>query len=629
MELEPLAEIVNQMVQDDRARDVLLSQIDDAINVRFDPDPAIKELPYVKNRHHAMTDIADARNAGARTFSTLLPSIEIAPLSELDEEYDRVEKMEQVLDWEFARMNRNSSKKGIHEQIVDSAISYHTVCLQTEYLPYKFKGTTSTRIKNLLANKVFNWTLHHPSTVHAVNSDYGLERVAKVSRLSLQNLIDNFGKDNKGIRKLLASEKWERADYMKTFYNLVDYTDYEDRVQWAIPENSDVSASEFVFMNEKHKLPFIPWVIVDYGDPLWKSIIQSGQWENYQYANLIQFAKAIEQSTRSTMVIRTPDGTLKNVWMDFSNPSNPIVLPLDGSVVDNIQPAPIDPGLATATQQMGNAIAKSTVAQILQDISGYANAPFSTVSQVVQMALGQLSPAKKAAENAEAQALYQMFQWIEHSKIPLIGYRNKNTDSRMQDGDPNKRGESIGIFPGSAPSEEELAQLPEGFLSNRLYFDLEALYITVALKSSNESDAQTRLNVQINAVDRLGMSKQQAWENMGWKNYEINQNQRGEETMFEAELQKEVQKKQLEIEALKMQMQSQNQMQMQQAQQQMQQEQMAQQQQPQNAVQDLNGANSMSTMQGADMRGGQNPAMMVAPGLGREQVTGQTVQESQ
>ncbi len=46
-------------------------------------------------------------------------------------------------------------------------------------------------------------------------------------------------------------------------------------------------------------------------------------------------------------------------------------------------------------------------------------------------------------------------------------------------------------------------------------------------------------------------------------------------------------------------------------------------------VQDLNGANSMSTMQGADMRGGQNSAMMAAPGLGREQVTGQTVQESQ
>ncbi len=325
------------------------------------------------------------------------------------------------------------------------------------------------------------------------------------------------------------------------------------------------------------------------------------------------------------MVIRTPDGTLKNVWMDFSNPSNPIVLPLDGSVVDNIQPAPIDPGLATATQQMGNAIAKSTVAQILQDISGYANAPFSTVSQVVQMALGQLSPAKKAAENAEAQALYQMFQWIEHSNIPLIGYRNKNTDSRMQDGDPNKRGESIGIFPGSAPSEEELAQLPEGYLNNRLYFDLEALYITVALKSSNESDAQTRLNVQINAVDRLGMSKQQAWENMGWKNYEINQNQRGEETLFEAELQTQAAKKQLVIDKLK----SDIALDAEQKRMAMAQPQPTQPQDPQNAVQDLNGANSMSTMQGADMRGGQNPAMMAAPGLGREQVTGQTVQESQ
>lgn len=620
MELEPLAEIVNQMVTDDRGRDALFARIDDALGCVFEPDPAIKELPYVKNRHHAMTDIADARNAGARTFSTLLPTVEIAPLSEDDREYDRAEKMEQALEWEFTRMNRSSSKKGIHEQIVDSAVSYHAVALQTEYLPYKFKRKENARIKNLLASKRFNWTMHPVSTVHSVNSDYGLERVAKVCRLSIQNLIDNFGAENSGIVKLIEGSKAKKSDYMKTFYNLVDYTDYEDRVQWAVPEGGNVSASEFVFMNEKHGLPFIPWVIVDYGDPLWKSIIQSGQWDNYQYANLISFAKAIEQSTRSTLIIKTPDGTLQNVWLDFSNPSNPIVAPLDGTVVENLSPAPIDPQLATAVQQMSGAIAKSTVAQILQDISGYANAPFSTVSQVVQMALGQLSPAKKAAESAEEKGFYQMFQWIEHSGIPLIGYRGGNADSRLEAGDPYRRGSEIGIYPGAMPNPDTL---PEGALDNKIYFDLEALYITVSLKSGNESDAQTRINTQINAVDRLGMSKQQAWENMGWKNYEINQDKRAEEVLFEAELQKEAQKKMLELEAMKLQMQTEIQMQAQQAALQQ------QQQQPQNAVNDLNGANAMSTSQGVDMRGGQNPAMMAAPGLTREAVTGQTVQEGQ
>lgn len=619
MEIKQVAEFVNQMVQDNRDRNILLEKIDLALNCIFEPDAAIKALPYVHDRHHAMTDIADARNAGARTFSTLLPSIEISPLSDDDREYDRVEKAEQILEWEFTRMNRTSSKKGIHEQIVDSAISYHSVCLQTEYLPYKYKGNKNPRIKNLVASRCFNWTLHHPKDVYAVNSDYGLELVAKVTRMSVQNLIDNFGVDNEGIAKLI-NRHTNKADYLRTFYNLVDYTDWTDRVMWAIPEiGSTVSASEFVFMNEPHGLDFIPWVIVDYGDPLWKSVINSGQWDNYQYANLISFAKAIEQSTRSTIVIKTPDGTLKNVWLDFSNPSNPIVVPLDGTIVDNMQPAPIDPQLATMTANLGNSISKSTVAQILQDISGYANAPFSTVSQVVQMALGQLSPAKKAAETAEAQAFYQMFQWIEHSKIPLIGYRTKNTDSKIDGGDYKKLGEAIGIFPGDVPADVE-----NDVLDNKVYFDLSALYINVALKSSNESDAQTRLNVQINAVDRLGMSKQQAWENMGWKNYEINQNKRAEEILFEAELQKESQKKMLEIEALKLQMQTEAQMA---TQAQMQPQQGSQ--DPQQQVNDLNGANSMSTMQGADMRNGMNPAMQAAPGLGREQVTGQTVQEQQ
>lgn len=602
--IEEYAEIVRQMVDDDKGRDSLYEKIDEAINCKFTPSSEVQQLPWVKNRHYGMTNVADARNAGARTFSTLLPHIEISPNFDTDEEYQRTEMAEQVWEWEFERMNRVQSKKGFHDRIVESAVTYHAVAFQTEYLPFKFKGEKDQRIKALLARKNFSWPIHHPGTVHSQTNDYDqLQRVAKVIPMTAQELVDNFG-ESRGIAKLKAKhEKNDPADLMKEKYTLVDYMDWEKRVKWAYPSDSKhVSASDIVFMDEEHGLPFIPWVIIDYGDPLWESIIKSGLWENLQYVNMLIYAKAIEQSTRSTLVIKTPDGTLKQVWIDFENPSNPIVIP-QGSDITDLRPAPIDPQMSAIFQEMTAQVASSTVSQVLTNIGQYSDAPFSTVERIVQMALGQLSPAQKTAESGEEEGIYQGFQWIEHSNLPLIGYRQSTTDTR-------RRGEQIGIFPGDAKDTGNPRQV---------YFDLENLYINVKLQANNVADEQTRMNLMINAVDRLGMSKKDAWEKMGWKNYGLTESHRLDEMMLEQEVQ-------LDFERQRTQIQTDAQMQMQQVQMQQEQAAMEQQMAMQNEQNAMNAGSQFTGVQGQDMRSGGQPAAQVAPFETREQITGQTAQ---
>jgi hypothetical protein len=637
MKIREVADVVTQMLSDDKSRMDLYAKIDDAVNCVFEPDAAVKALPWVRNRHYALTDLADARDTGVRTFATLMPRVEIAPLNDEQAEYERTDMAEQAWQWEIERMNRIGTKS-IHEQIMEDAMSYHAVALQTEYLPYKLKGAPKdNRIKALMRSRCFNWIRHHPGTVHYRQSDYGLESVAKVHPYSVQTLIDNFGRDNEGIQKILSKHPNAKpAELLKMQYVLIDYMDWENRVQFVTEKPmtsvpSVIGSSDIVFRNEKHGLPFIPWVIIDKGSPIWRAVLESGLWDNLQYMNLIRFAKAIEQSTRSTMVIKTPDGTLKNVWMDFTNPSNPIVTQLDGTVIDNIQPTPIDPQLEAIFQEMGAKNSSSTVSTVLRDASRFANTPFSSMNQMINLAMSQLSKAKNTAGDAEAGAIFQGFQWIHHSGIPFSAYRATSKDSKKDDSSYNGRGGQIIIDPRKAPTEKEIEKMSEkrlSLLDKTVYYDLDALYIKVELQSNNTTDEQTRLNVNINAIDKLGMSRQQAFERMGWDNYKLVSAQAAQEQLEQAELQKEIQLIMMQVEQKKMEMQMQMQQAQMQMEQQAQQQAMMQQQDLQNQ-QNAMMAQQAPAMQGMDMRSGMNPAAMQAPGMTREQITGQAVNGGQ
>lgn len=617
MKLGDVVDIATQMEKDGQDRRDRFQRIDDAMNCVFEPDEAIKNLPYIQGRHIALTDLADSRNAGTRTFSSLLPDVNISPVADNEGEYERVEKLEQAWKWEMERMNRPSNgQKGVHDKIVNSAITYHAVALQTEYLPFKLKKQKDDpRVKAILRRKNFNWTVHHPGMVESKQSDYGLEQVLYKGTFTAKQLVDNFGENNKGIVKMRDSfSKLKPAELMRLRFTLYDYTDWEYRVQYISSEGAN--AAQFELMNEKHGLPFINWVIVDYGDPLWGSVLDSGTWDNLQHMSLMRFSKAVAMGMRSDLVVETPDGKLSNVWIDYKNPNNPIVVPT-GSKVTNLQSNDLDPAFESQYADIRSDVSRSTVARVLQDTTPYTNAPFASLNAAITTALGQLSPAKRIAEAVEAEAIFQGFQWVEFSEIPFIAYRNKSSDG--YEGKTNQQGEALYLTGEEPPSQEELLAMTPKELkleNQKTRFSTESMYISVELKTSNVEDEQAKLNTLILAKRELNMSQKEAYERMGWSDYEMNQRQRAHEVLFEAELQKEVQMKNLEVQGA-----AQQQQMMMQAQ--LQQQMNAGAQSPQGQVNQMNAGNQYSNMQGMDLRnaGGMSAARMV-PGETRESVTG-------
>lgn len=572
-----------EAIRNDNERDATYQKIHEASRSYFENPPELKALPWIQERRFVSTAPADALNAAIRTFAARMPFIEIQPLSDDPMEYDRTEQMEELIKWEFTRMNMVGTKSP-HWKIVEYAMKYCAVAIEVEYLPWIYQGREKEpRIREILRSRNFKWNVHDPSNIHVRTSEDTLECVVNCSVKNAQQLIEMFGLNNSGIQTMLGSiNRDDASSLLTTTYTLYDYTDWDARVKWISNNNGSSYVNRdapagIELMRKERTASFLPWVYVDNQEPILKQMIDAGLWENVNILRTMQFSKAVDMAAHPEYWIQTPDGTLRGVSIDNQNPNQPLVTG-PGVQVNKLAPPNIDPQLSTITQEAEQEVFRTTVAQILASVEKYAGTQnFSVVNAMLNAAVAQLSLAQMCAERAETLAMVQNFRWIEETEIPMVGFRVTNK------GEGKERGKEIAIRPSD--------------------FDTDYLYLTVKLNPATMSDKQTEINNAINKVERLGMSKKMAWDELGIENYDLSQSQSSDEALYMAFIQakaKEIMMKpEMEAKAAEM----------------------GAQQQMQNPG--PGGPQSQfAGQQGMDTRGGGAPAAM--PGQGREQLTGQS-----
>src|ERR1041385_4594559 len=273
------AGLANECIKQDKPKMDLYAKIDLHRLGQWKPSTTLSKLPWIQGRNFSSTAPADALDAGTRTFASLMPKVNIAPLSEEMEEYEDAERKETALEWHFKRMNM-SGRKTTHWQIMESAMRYCAVAFETEYLPFSMKGRENEpNIKALLRRSSFRWTVHHPATVHPRYSKNGLECVCLVKVVNFQEMYDEFGKNNKGIRKIVQDMfKGEEPKYeqmLLTYFTYCKVTDWKETCIWLSPNGGSrvVTANlsgtgGYELLHEEHGLDFIPWVVTDNEDPI-------------------------------------------------------------------------------------------------------------------------------------------------------------------------------------------------------------------------------------------------------------------------------------------------------------------------------------------------------------------------
>lgn len=591
--------MATEAIKNDKDRDLMYAEIDKHRLGQWKPNQALSRLPWIAGHNFSSTSPADTLDAGSRTFATMMPKIAISPLFDNPAEYDRVERHETVLDWHFKRMNM-WGKKTTHWKIMESAMRYCSVAFETEYLPYLMKGKKDKRVKALLKNSAFRWTVHHPSTVHSFHSKYGLECVVLAKVMTLKELMDDFGKESKGIQEVLEKHVMKKdnltaTDLMQTF-TLYKCTDWDYVCMWVTPNNGSMNANPNAtkgveLMHKEHGLNFIPWVIADNEDPILKNAINTGLLDNLNNLRLLSYSAAVSMVAASQQWIRTPDGTLTGVHIDNENPMQPIVTDSNTQITPINQMRPND-SVEQKVQQAQQEVYTTTVAQILADANKLAgNENFSTANMAYKVAIGSLSLARDAAARAEAMGFYQMYEWIEHANdIPLIAYREK---SKSIGNEERMAGEELYIAKGE--------------------FDLEHLYIDVKLREFGNMDEQAKWNLAITQVERMGMSRQLIAEELGVENYMLHEQKRAAEDMTTAKVQLEIQKEQLKVD-----------MEARAAQLKMEMEARAATEPPPNPENAAPGMNASYPMaEGADMRGGGLPAQPMNPAETQVSLQGQ------
>lgn len=596
--------LAKESYEEAKPKRLMYAEIDKHRLGKWTPSPALSKLPFIQGHNFSSTQPADALDAGARTFATMMPKITITPLDTSQMAYEDAEKQETVLDWHLKRMNM-WGRKSTHWKMLENAMYYCGVAFETEYLPFKYKGKKDDpRIKQLLNGSACRWTVHPFPSVSPLFSQYSMEAYTLTKSVNLQQVIYEYGQDNPGVQKIVSERFGGKTptaqDLLNAKFTLVKVTDWKERAIWLTTQQGDAMNETFstkdgiTLLHEEHGLDFIPCVVADNEDPILKNAINTGLLDNLNNMRLINFCLAVKFAAMPQIDVTSADGTLRDVRMDQTNPLQPLSHTPSTKVDALPQPQPPQ-GMREKEMQLSDEVASSTVAKILADANRLMGSEsFSQANLAFTIALGSLSLARDAAERAYEMGLYQMYQWIDHAgDQPLIGYRSKKSEN-------GARGETIMIQKGE--------------------FDLSSLYIDVALKEFSMLDKQAKVNLAITEVERLGYSRAVVAEELGDENYELHVLKRGEEDLIMAKVQAAARKIMADAEAYAAQVTGAAQLQVQMAMQQQQQPQGQPPPAPGQQVADMNASSPL--MEGADMRGGGMSSAPANPMENRESIQG-------
>jgi hypothetical protein len=521
-----LANTAFQMVQDDKSRDLMFQKVDQIIRCEWELPRPLDKLDHV--RKVVVTDGLDAVMAGTRTLSSLEPGISLQVIGEDQAAKDRANRIEKSLRWHL--MNASKRRRAsIVRDVVMSSLKYDEVCAQVLFLPDQIKQMKGLEkdVKRLKVAERFgpySVILHNPRLVHTRYSNLMPEAVLLAAVYRIDEVIDMWGVKAK---ELVA----KKADDAHKYVTLYDYIDLNERAVWAFPSNDAVFANAnegkavMILEPQEHDLPFLPWACRVGGTtleassqhqriPILYSVVQSGQYDTQNAMETILVSEAIAYGAAPRLHIQGPNPDA--VEVDYGDVNKPIETNQFTNVTQ-LAPPQIDAGLLTLSERISQAMGKSTVSRILQGGEIPAGTAYATLNLATLTAIGALKPYKELAELAVADILTLMMLWVDHS------------------------GETVKAYGGKEGKAYEIT--PEDVQP-------ESLYITVELKPDVPSDRQQRINGASMAVERLGMSKEEALEEIGITDPQGSMRKAMFEKFFDYQLQRFITQDQMQMQIM-------------------------------------------------------------------------------
>lgn len=418
-------------------RTALAEEMDAMGNIVWDLDPELKKIKWLHPK--VSTDPHDALRAGTRALSAIMPNIKINEHITDGTTQDIMNKLET-----WAKIILASSdvktQSSLVEDFVFSALCYDEVTVVVDYLPYHYDSKTladfgeheADRIRESLKEAPFDIKVFHPAQCFVNYDKFGVKGVLTRSIKRIDEVVSEHGKKKTVNLTDKAKEDEKQILLYCTYY---DYSDTEYRYVWAIPQDSAVELSDPVggYMVMRATLrtePFLQWTSAIGGSsvtrtgqpnriPLLYSIYMSGQWDDQNLLDSIEFSMVAAMAARPQLAIKNASGEIYKI--DYWDPL--VVLEIQPG--DEIVPLSyniLDPALGALSQKEAARMEKSTVSRILMGTPPPGGVAFATMNLAAQTAGKTLTEYKEVAEQALAKVIKIMIKWMifmkEDVKIP-------------------------------------------------------------------------------------------------------------------------------------------------------------------------------------------------------------------
>lgn len=598
----------------------LWEKIDDIHACILELPASISRLEYIgPNAKFAPTLPRDIIQSVVRFIASNDPRIDGVLKSPDPAERDKLDGVETVLRYQYTMMN-NRYRVPPRIQIAADIVKYSSCAFQTRFMPYEARrkdkksggGNLYSQAERdeMLYHGDMGWLVTNRQNVYPQWTNNGvLKSVMHVSVPTLQDLLDEFGEDNEVVRRAIRHVGEKTSALRDCRVSRFNVENAYCRTEWftinGLSDNVITGEQDrYVLQHAEHDLGFLPWVIVDYGEPLLKGIVDSGLYTHLGIMRAIIGAKALGQAAWKNRVVTVPDPNNPDIVDNEDDPNNEMIV-RGGTTVTSLLPPPIDQQLMGWYSELKQEFVTSLAARsliALEDFIG-GRTPSSSINAAQQTALTQLGLIREAYENAHARGIHQMLQWMWATKEHSLGYRAEKS------GLGNTPFTSAGAQFMLAPKNVQL----DSVSGNVVEFDPKDIRIRVTTKPSYIQDKQAAINAAI-LEQQAGLSQAESWENNGLTDSpDYSKAKRLEEEyekMFVAN----------DMEQMRAMIQAEVQQAMQQQQQAMQQQQQ-QAASPEQNVRDMSSAPFNAT-RGMDSRfGGPSPAD-VAPGESRTTLNG-------
>jgi len=407
---------------------------------------------------------ANALTTSVKVLGAETPKIKFTPTGPDPDDRATASAIERALGWEIKNAAKRSQTKLVPD-IIRSAVQYAECAVYVDYLPDRIKNFPEARQKQILRNGNFALVPHNPSSVYPRYSPLGLESVLLAKMMKASQVVQYWGDQASKVKTFIQDEG--DADCVQ-----YDYTDHEQRTVWVSFDLKGVGDDDYLIMDEKRELGFIPWAIRMHGTsleteaglqrtPFLDTVYKAHMWEDMNLSGTLINSEVLGYAAAPRIMIIGPNG--ETVRVDYGDINKPLRIPA-GHDAEPFPPPQIDVSLLQIHDRTKAELDAATSVQVLQNLNFPAGTAYATINAVLQTAIASLQPYKVLAEMTLADCCEIMLLWIDARDGQMTAYGTGK----------NEQGKQFSITKDD--------------------FSTTGLYIDVELNASAPTDFMQRIN---------------------------------------------------------------------------------------------------------------------------------------